>query len=170
MIIKSEVSTFPIVVNFFHGWVLVVHVASCTVGFIYIYTYIYVYIYIFRDSWIFCLSLLCSRMMCANNRVHYDPMVVFVCLLITLHHYHHYVRNILPRSVCLRLSHFSQLSFMQYMGLCVFSLPMSLVMIVSTSILSYLILSYLILSYHHHHHHYHHQIGSMAHLPLSKVR
>ena len=72
-------------------------------------------------------------------------MVVFVCLFITLHHYHHYVRYILPRSLCLRLSHFSQLSFMQHTGLCVFSLPMSLVMIVSTSILSYLILSYIII-------------------------
>ena len=29
--------------------------------------------------------LLCSLMMCANNRVHFGPMVVFVCLHITLH-------------------------------------------------------------------------------------
>ena len=39
------------------------------------------------------------------------------------------VRYILS-PVCLRLGQFSQLSFMQYMGLCVFSLPISLVMIV----------------------------------------
>ena len=29
-------------------------------------------------------------MVCVNNRVHYGPMVVFVCLHITLLHYHHY--------------------------------------------------------------------------------
>ena len=56
------------------------------------------------------------------------------------------VRFMLP-SVCLRLSQFSQLSFIQYMGLCVFSLPNSLVMIVRMCTLSY----------------YHHQIGSMKH-------
>ena len=70
---------------------------------------------------------------CANNKVHYDPMVIFVCLHITLPHYRHYVDlsiqvlNFLNacqvyavRSVCLKLSQFSQLPFMQYMGLCVF--------------------------------------------------
>ena len=40
-----------------------------------------------------------------------------------------FVRYILS-SVCLRLSQFVQLSFIQYMGLCVYSLPISLVMIV----------------------------------------
>ena len=29
-------------------------------------------------------------MMCANNRVHYGPMVVYGYLHITLPHYHHY--------------------------------------------------------------------------------
>ena len=42
--------------------------------------------------------------------------------------------NILS-SVCLRLSQFSQLYFMQYMGLCVFRLPISLTMIVRTYVL-----------------------------------
>ena len=50
-------------------------------------------------------------------------------------------------SVCLRLRQLSQLSFIQYMGLCIFSLPNSPVMIVRMCILSY----------------YHHQIGSMSH-------
>ena len=54
------------------------------------------------------------------------------------------VRYMLP-SVCLRLRLFSQLSFFQYMGLCVFSLPNSPVMVVRMCTLSY----------------YHHQIGSM---------
>ena len=56
------------------------------------------------------------------------------------------VRYMLP-SVCLRLRQFSQLSFIQYMGLCVFSLPISPVMIVRICTLSY----------------YHHQTGSMNH-------
>ena len=50
-------------------------------------------------------------------------------------------------SVCLRLRQFSQLSFIQYMGLCVFSLPNSPVMIVRMCTLSY----------------YYNQIGSMTH-------
>ena len=45
------------------------------------------------------------------------------------------VRYMLP-SVCLRLRQFSQLSFIQYMGLCVFSLPNSPVMIVRMCTLS----------------------------------
>ena len=64
-----------------------------------------------------------------------------------------FVRYILP-SVCLRLRLFSQLSFIQYMGLCVFSLPNSSVIIVRMCTLSY----------------YHHQIGSMNHKPLFRVR
>ena len=54
------------------------------------------------------------------------------------------VRYILSR-VWVRLSIFSQLSIIQYMGLCVFSLPISLVMIERIYTLSY----------------YHNQIGSM---------
>ena len=54
------------------------------------------------------------------------------------------VMYMLP-SVCLRLRQFSRLSFIQYMGLCVFSLPISPVMIVRMCTLSY----------------YHHQTGSM---------
>ena len=57
-----------------------------------------------------------------------------------------HVRYMLP-SVCLRLKLFSQLSFIQYMGLCVFSLHNSPAMIVRMCTLSY----------------YHHQIGSMNH-------
>ena len=62
------------------------------------------------------------------------------------------VRYILS-SVWVRLSLFSQLSIMQYMGLCVFSLPISLVMIERIYTLSY----------------YHHQIGSMNWYPLFRV-
>ena len=63
------------------------------------------------------------------------------------------VRYMLP-SVCLRLRQFSQLSYIQYMGLCIFSLPNSPVMIVRMCTLSY----------------YHHQTGSMNHQPLFRVR
>ena len=51
---------------------------------------------------------------------------------------------------CVRLSIFSQLPMKQYMGLCVFSLPISLVLIEIVFTLSY----------------YHHQIGSMNYYPL----
>ena len=54
------------------------------------------------------------------------------------------VGYVLP-SVCLRLRQFSPLSFIQYMGLCVFSLPNSPVMIMIICTLSY----------------YHHQTGRM---------
>ena len=63
------------------------------------------------------------------------------------------VRYMRP-SVCVRLRQFSQLSFIQYMALCVFSLPNYLVMIVIMCTLSY----------------YHHQTGSMNHSPMFRVR
>ena len=59
------------------------------------------------------------------------------------------VRYILS-SVSVRLSIFSHLFIILYMGLCVFSLPISLVMIERIYTLSY----------------YHHQIGSMNYYPL----
>ena len=57
--------------------------------------------YISRDSWVVFLLLLCSLMMCANDRVHYGPMVV--CLHITLAHYHHYADVC---ESCIRFTHF----------------------------------------------------------------
>ena len=59
-------------------------------------------------------------------------------------------------SVWVRLSIFSRLSIIQYVGLCVFRLPISLVMV---EIIYIYILSY-----------YHHQIGSMNYYPLFRVR
>ena len=49
--------------------------------------------YLSRESWVLFLLTLCSFMMCTNNRMNYDPMVVFVCLHLTPHHilYHPYV-------------------------------------------------------------------------------
>ena len=76
-----------------------------------------------------------------------------LCKLICRHWtYKMPVRYILS-SVWVRLSIFSQLSIIQYMGLCVFSLPILLVMIDRIYTLSY----------------YHHQIGSMNYYPLFRV-
>ena len=96
------------------------------------------------------ILLLCCLLVCANNSVQYDPMVIFICLYVTLPHYHHYAD--LAEDIellkclsgtfcleCLRLSQFSQLSFIQYMWLCVFSLSICLMMIVRICVL-YLII------------------------------
>ena len=89
--------------------------------------------YISRESWVVCLLLLCSLMMCANDRVHCHPMVVDGCLhyrfIIILQTYLkvlNFTNACQERSVSsvgLRFRQFSQLYFMHYMGLCVFSLP-----------------------------------------------
>ena len=82
-------------------------------------------------------------MMSANSRIRFGLQTVFVCLYITPSHYHHCANFIwrhwtykMPvrynlSSVWVRLSIFSQLSIIQYLGLCVFSLPISFVMIES---------------------------------------
>ena len=43
-----------------------------------------------QESWVLFLLLLCSFIMCANNRIHYGPMVVFVCLHFALPHCNNY--------------------------------------------------------------------------------
>ena len=84
----------------------------------------------------------------------YTISLLSLCKLIWRHWtYKMPVRYILS-SVWVRLSIFSQLSIIQYMGLCVFSLPISLVMIERIYTLSY----------------YHDQIGSMIYYPLYRVR
>ena len=65
IIIKSEVSTLPIIVIFFRGCVSEVVVPSYVVGFIYI-----------PKSWVVFLSLLCRLMMCTNDRVDKLAMIV----------------------------------------------------------------------------------------------
>ena len=152
IIIKSEVSTFPIVVIFFRGCVSEMVVLP--------YSVIY-YIYISGTLGL-CFNYLCSVYWCPvygickrsdtlspAGRVrlfaHYTISLSSLCRLIWRHWTNKMlVRYMLP-SVCLRLRLFSQLSSFQYMGLCVFSSPNSLVMIVRICTLSY----------------YHHQIGSM---------
>ena len=68
--------------------------------------------------------------------------------------YKMHISYIILSSVWVRLSIFSQLFIIYILGLCVFSLPFSLVMIERIYTLSY----------------YHHQIGSMNYYPLSRFR
>ena len=114
-----------------------------------------------------CFIIIVQFMMSANNRICFGLQIVLVCWYSTPSHYHHCanlslwrhwtykisVRYILS-SVWVRLSIFSQLFIIQYVGLCVFSLPISLVMIEIIYILSY----------------YHHQIERMNYYPLFRVR
>ena len=111
---------------------------------------IYIYIYILK-IWDLLLLLLCSTMMCTNNRIHYGSKVGPVCFT----HYTMLLSRVCRRietyrtsktllrhilsNVCLRLNHLSYSPFMQYMGLCVFSLPIPLMMIVKIRLL-YLII------------------------------
>ena len=86
--------------------------------------------------------------------VHYTISLSSLCKLGWGHWtYEMPVRYILS-SVWVRLSTFSQLSIVQYMGLCVFSLPISLVMIERIYTLSY----------------YNHEIGNMNYYSLFRVR
>ena len=98
-----------------------------------------------------CLLLLCSLMMCANNRVHYSPMVVFVCLHITLPHYRHYadlsegveLLKCFSSTFCLecvsKIKSILSIIFHAIYGLCVFSLPITFMKIVRIRVL-YLII------------------------------
>ena len=149
IIIKSEVSTFPIVVIFFRGCVSEMVVLS--------YFVIYcIYIPAILGP---CFHYWCSvygickwsNKLWPVGRVRlftdYTISLSSLCRLI----WRHWTTKMLVRymmpSVCLRLRQFSQLSFIQYMGLCVFSLPNSPVIIVRMCTLSY----------------FHHQTGSMNH-------
>ena len=84
---------------------------------------------------------------------HHLIIIIVQTYLQTLNLYKMPVRYILS-SVWARLSIFSQLSIIPYMGPCVFSFPISLVTIERIYTLSY----------------YHHQIGSMNYYPLFRVR
>ena len=95
-------------------------------------------VYTFRENREFVFISIVQYMMSANSRIRFVLQIVFVCLYITPSHYHHCasfiwrhwtykmpVRYNLP-SVWVRLSIFSQLSIIQYVGPCVFSLPIHL--------------------------------------------
>ena len=142
MIMKSEVSTFPIVFIFCRGCVPEMFVTSYSVT---------CCIYTPRKPGIFFISIV-QFMVSANSRIRFGLQIVFVCLYITSSHYHHCanftwrhwtykmsVRYDLS-SVSVRLSIFTQLSIIQYVGLCVFSLPISSVMIERIYILCLIII------------------------------
>ena len=126
-----EVSTFPIVFIFIRGCVPEMFVTSYSVNYC---TYIP-----WNREFVF-ISIV-QFMMSANSWIRFGLHIVFVCLYITPSHYHHCANFIwrhwtykIPvrcnlSSVWVRLSIFSQLSIIQYVGLCVFSLPISFMMI-----------------------------------------
>ena len=156
IIIKSEVSTLPIVIIFFRGCVPEMFVTS--------YSVIYC-IYILGKPG-FCFHYYCAvydeckyldTFWLADRVclfVHYTISLSSLCKLIWRHWTCKMPVRYILSSVWVRLGIFSQLSIIQYMGLCVFSLPISLVMIERIYTLS----------------HYHHQIGSMIYYPLFRVR
>ena len=109
--------------------------------------------YMSRKSWVLFSPSLCCFMMCSSIRLHYCLIVVFVCLQFTYiislplsfgltwrHCTHKMLVRHLLSNMCLGLSQFSQLLFMQYMGLCVFSLPISFVMILKMRALRLIII------------------------------
>ena len=120
--------------------------------------------YIPRESWVFCLLLLCSLTMYANNKVHYDLMIVFICLHITPPHHHHYehlseVLNFLIGTFCLE---------------CVSKIK-SVLSIIFHAIFGAVHIQLTHFSYDNCENmctlsSYNHQIESMTHLPLFRVR
>ena len=107
IIIKSEASSFPKLLSYF----------SVVVCLRWLYHHMLSASYISRESWVLFLLLLCSLIMCANNRVHYG-LIALICLHITLPHYHNHadisevgmlIRYILL-NVCLRFSSLKYLS------------------------------------------------------------
>ena len=98
-------------------------------------------VYTFRENREFVFISIVQFMMSANSRLRFGLHIVFVCLYNTPSHYHH-CANFFWRhwtykmpvrynlsSVWVRLGISSQLSIIQYVGLCVFNLPFSFVMI-----------------------------------------
>ena len=79
VIIKSEVSSFPTVVIF-----------SVVVCLRWLHHHRLSVSYTSQERWVLCLLLLCNLMMCANNQVNSGPMVIFLCLHMTLPHYLHW--------------------------------------------------------------------------------
>ena len=149
IIIKSEVSTFPIVVVFFRGCVSEMVVLSYSVIY-------YIYIPGTRGP---CFHYWCSVYgICKRSdtlwpvgRVclfaDYTISLSSLCRLI----WRHWTTKMLARYMLPSVSEIktilSMIFFIQYMGLCVFSLPNSPSIIVRMRTLSY----------------YHHQTGSMNH-------
>ena len=125
--------------HFYRGWVpekFVNHIVPL------------LHIYIPWKPWFF-LFIIVQFMMNANSRMRFGLQIVFACLYITPSQYHpcpnlsgnieriKWLSDIYLSSVWVRLSIFSQLSIIQYMGLCVFRLLIPLMMIEIIYTLSY---------------------------------
>ena len=134
-----------------------------SVSYIYI---MYIYIYIPGKLGFASLKLLCILMMSPNNRVHYDPMVVYFYLHMTLPHYHYadlfegiqLLQTCLSDIFCLECVSIirSVLSFIFHAingSTCIQLTHLSYDDCEKTCIWSY----------------YHHQIESMTHLPLFRL-
>ena len=109
-------------------------------------------VYTFLENREFVFFSIVQFMMSANSRIRFGLQIVFVSLYITPSHYHH-CENFIWRhwtykmgvrynlsSVWVRLSIFSQLTNIQYVGLCVCSLPIFFVMIERIYILCLIII------------------------------
>ena len=111
-------------------------------------------VYTFRENREFVFISLVQCIMSANSRIRIGLQIVFLCLYmyITPSHYHHCANFIWGHWTCkmpdrydlsnvwVRLSIFSQLSIIQYVGLCVCSLPIPFVMIERIYILCLIII------------------------------
>ena len=111
-------------------------------------------VYTFRENRKFVFISIVQFMMSANSRIRFGLQIVLACLYITPSHYHHcanfiwrhWTYKMLVRyglsSVWVRLSNYLsyQLSIIQYVGPCVFSLPISFVMIERIYILCFIII------------------------------
>ena len=73
IIIKSEVSNFPIVILFFRGCVPAMSLIA----------------YTFLKNREFVSIIIVQFMMSANSRIPFGPQIEFVCLCSTTSHYHH---------------------------------------------------------------------------------
>ena len=98
-----------------------------------------VIVYTFRENREFVFMNIVQFIMSANSRIRFGLQIVFVCLYITPSHYHHcanfiwrhwtYKMPVRHSLSSVWVSIFSLLSIIQYVGLCVFSLPISFVLI-----------------------------------------
>ena len=155
IIIKSDVSNFPIVFIF-----SVVVCLRC-----FLHHILSLIVYKFRENRKFVFISIVQLMMSANSRIRFALQIVFVCLYITPSHYHHCANFVwrhwiykMPvrynlSSVSIRLSKLSQLSIIQYVGLC-FQFTHCLCDDWDNIFTLY---------------YYHHEIGSMNYYPLFRV-
>ena len=146
---------------FFRGCVTDVVVPSYVVGFIYMYIYIHIMGQLGFVSFItvqFYDVCTLSSTLWPDGRTrlfaHYTTPLSWLCRRIRRYWTSKMVVMYILPSVCLWLSQFAQLYFMQFMGLCIKLTHLSYDDCENMCILSY----------------YHHQIGRMTHLPLFKVR